>query len=30
MADKERLHKEFRAVIDGIFEHLKISAREAE
>ena len=30
MADKERLHKEFRGVIDGIFEHLKISAREAE
>ncbi len=30
MADKERLHKEFRAVIDGIFERLKISAREAE
>ncbi len=30
MADKERLHKEFRAEIDGIFERLKISAREAE
>ncbi|MBR6291286.1 MAG: DUF349 domain-containing protein [Bacteroidales bacterium] len=30
MADKERLHKEFRAEIDGIFEKLKISAREAE
>jgi hypothetical protein len=30
MADKERLHKEFRGVIDGIFEQLKISAREAE
>ena len=30
MADKERLHMEFRAEIDGIFERLKISAREAE
>lgn len=30
MADKERLQKEFRGVIDGIFEQLKISAREAE
>ena len=30
MADKERLHKEFRGVIDAIFEQLKISAREAE
>ncbi len=30
MADKERLYKEYRAVIDGIFEQLKISAREAE
>lgn len=30
MADKERLHKEFRAEIDRIFEQLKISAREAE
>ena len=30
MAEKERLHKEFRAEIDGIFERLKISAREAE
>lgn len=30
MADKERLHKEFRAEIDGIFERLKLSAREAE
>ncbi len=30
MAEKERLHKEFRAEIDGIFEKLKISAREAE
>ena len=29
-ADKERLHKEFRAEIDRIFEQLKISAREAE
>ncbi len=29
-ADKERLHKEFRAEIDRIFETLKISAREAE
>ena len=30
MADKERLHKEFRGEIDRIFEQLKISAREAE
>ena len=30
MADKERLHKEFRSEIDAIFEKLKISAREAE
>ena len=30
MAEKERLHKEFRAEIDHIFEQLKISAREAE
>ena len=30
MADKERLHKEFRAEIDRIFQQLKISAREAE
>ncbi|MBR4506292.1 MAG: DUF349 domain-containing protein [Bacteroidales bacterium] len=30
MAQKERLHKEFRAEIDAIFERLKISAREAE
>lgn len=30
MADKERLYKEYRSVIDGIFEQLKISAREAE
>ena len=30
MAEKERLHKEFRAEIDSIFEKLKISAREAE
>ena len=30
MADKEHLHKEFRAEIDGIFERLKLSAREAE
>ena len=30
MADKDRLQKEFRSVIDGIFEQLKISAREAE
>ena len=30
MADKERLHKEFRAEIDRIFEQLKLSAREAE
>ena len=30
MAEKERLHKEFRAEIDAIFEKLKISAREAE
>ena len=30
MADKDRLQKEFRGVIDGIFEQLKISAREAE
>lgn len=29
-AEKERLHKEFRAEIDRIFEQLKISAREAE
>ena len=30
MADKERLHKEFRGEIDRSFEQLKISAREAE
>ena len=30
MSQKERLHKEFRAEIDRIFEQLKISAREAE
>ncbi len=30
VAEKERLHKEFRAEIDRIFEQLKISAREAE
>ncbi|MBQ2510923.1 MAG: DUF349 domain-containing protein [Bacteroidales bacterium] len=30
MADKERLHKEFRGEIDRIFEQLKINAREAE
>ncbi len=30
MADKERLHKEFRGEIDRIFEQLKVSAREAE
>lgn len=30
MAEKERLHKEFRGEIDRIFEQLKISAREAE
>ena len=30
IADKERLHKEFRGEIDRIFEQLKISAREAE
>ena len=30
MADKDRLHKEFRGEIDRIFEQLKISAREAE
>ncbi|MBR1851052.1 MAG: DUF349 domain-containing protein [Bacteroidales bacterium] len=30
MADKERLHTEFRSLINGIFEKLKISAREAE
>lgn len=30
IADKERLQKEFRGIIDGIFEKLKISAREAE
>ena len=30
IADKERLHKEFRAEIDRIFDQLKISAREAE
>ncbi len=29
-SEKERLHKEFRAEIDHIFEQLKISAREAE
>ena len=29
-AEKERLHKEFRAEIDRIFDQLKISAREAE
>lgn len=30
MAEKDRLHKEFRSEIDRIFEQLKISAREAE
>ena len=30
IAEKDRLQKEFRSVIDGIFERLKISAREAE
>lgn len=30
MADKERLHKEFRGEIDRVFEQLRISAREAE
>lgn len=30
MAEKDRLHKEFRGEIDRIFEQLKISAREAE
>ena len=30
LAEKERLHKEFRGEIDRIFEQLKISAREAE
>ena len=30
MADKERLHKDFRGEIDRIFEQFKISAREAE
>lgn len=30
LAEKEKLQKEFRAVIDGHFEKLKISAREAE
>ena len=28
--EKERLQKEYRALIDGIFEKLKISAREAD
>ena len=30
MKDKERLQKEYRSLIDGIFEKLKISAREAD
>ena len=30
MADKDRLQKEFRGIIDSIFDNLKISAREAE
>ena len=30
MKDKDRLQKEFRAVIDAYFEKLRISAREAE
>ena len=30
IAEKEKLQKEFRSIIDGIFEKLKISAREAE
>ena len=30
MKDKERLQKEYRELIDGIFEKLKISAREAD
>lgn len=30
MADKDRLHKEFRDELDRIFEQLKLSAREAE
>ena len=30
MKDKERLQKEYRELINGIFEQLKISAREAE
>ncbi|MBR1784785.1 MAG: DUF349 domain-containing protein [Bacteroidales bacterium] len=30
MAEKDRLQKEFRGLVDGIFERLKISAREAE
>ena len=28
--DKDRIQKEYRSLIDGIFEQLKISAREAE
>lgn len=30
IAEKDRLQKEFRGIIDGYFEKLKISAREAE
>lgn len=30
MREKDRLQKEFRSVIDGYFEQLRISAREAE
>lgn len=30
IAEKDRLQKEFRSIIDGYFEKLKISAREAE
>lgn len=30
MKDKDRIQKEYRSLLDGIFEQLKISAREAE
>ena len=30
MKEKDRIQKEYRSLLDGIFEQLKISAREAE
>ena len=30
MKEKDRIHKEYRTLLNGIFEQLKISAREAE